>query len=85
MVKLEGRERPAPKYLHITGLGGLVNSAIKETCKVSGRLIPNKGFPRIGSYLLYITLVTISCAWPYNTLQIKVLFLMALKLLPGVR
>lgn len=43
------------------------------------------GLPRLGSYLPYVTLVTISCAWPCNTLQIKVLFLMALKLLPGVR
>lgn len=44
MIKLEGRKRPPPKYLHITGLGDRVNSTIKETFKVHGYLIPNKGF-----------------------------------------
>lgn len=42
-------------------------------------------FPQIGCYFLYITLVAISCERAYNTLQIKVRFLMALKLLLGMK
>lgn len=34
-MKLEGRERPDPKYLHITCLGGLVNSTIKKVSQGS--------------------------------------------------
>lgn len=35
MVKLEGRERPAPPNLGITSLDDLVNSRISETDEVA--------------------------------------------------
>lgn len=87
MVKLEGRERPAPPNLGITSLDDLVNSRISETDEVASWAFLSKS--DFFSFKRWFISVDNSCdhqvCMAYDMLQITVLFLMASKLPPGVR